>query len=525
MDPLSVPLEIGPRQETPTDVDNSRTFPLPIEDSKSKVEKSVHFTLDRYAQRVYFHWRSSIATSLYAGGDFTSLKDFLRFHHLKPEAIVPPSPFAYLYKLDAKNNLEATRLEWHQTEEETKPGTNCLLFLTGYPSAQWLNKLGDRYEIDPEFYRRHLSYMQPSFFPSVEVAGHLPSLVLPSSTSTIIQLTCVSIGTEDNRSYIGLAKNQKQADKEMRQYFRDLSNLENYGRLWKPEDSVVRSYCVHSQNTFSLEQRITIHAKKLDTGYWILIVWLDSGKELASSPPGPWSALNGESHRHHFHPNSMYKPGIALTGHRVVDKSRDLNIEPLEQSVRLLPRFYGRSLKIGGMASDPFYALNEVFTFVVSSELSFLRTISSDLDIEFEEAEEKLGQGCCVVTLMHYQQLLERQIHRTEETLNFIENRHKLGWPKLENPKLENPGDIAVGAEAKLKLDFDYLLREGRRQKKRCKRRLENQNSQNIQAPSTEFERSCSNRYTWSFVGGISMVIIASFSLKVLGVPRYLQRP
>jgi hypothetical protein len=204
----------------------------------------------------------------------------------------------------------------------------------------------------------------------------------------------------------------------------------------------------------------------------------------------------------------MYKPGIALKEHRVVDQSEDLNLKPLEQSVRLLPRFYGKFLKTEEMSSDPFYALNEVFAFVVSSELLFLKTISSDLDVDFEEAEERLSQGCCTLTLMHYQRLLERQGHRTEETLNFIENRHTLDWPKLEFPSSE-----AVKAEAKLKLDFEYLLREGRRLKQRCNTEIGRRNGH---APATQSKEISNDHYTWrSFVVGGICTALFSFSLGI----------
>jgi hypothetical protein len=241
-----------------------------------------------------------------------------------------------------------------------------------------------------------------------------------------------------------------------------------------------------------------------------VIVWLDSGRSLAKSPSGPWSALNEGAHRHYFHPNCMYKPGIALEEHRVVDRSEDLSLEPLEQSVKLLPRFYGKSLEIEEISSDPFYALNEVFSFVLSSELLFLRTISSDLDVDFEEAEEKLGQGCCTSTLMRYQQLLERHGHRTEETLHFIENRHKLGWIK------GSPGPKAVEAEAKLKLDFEYLLREGKRLKQRCSAQVAWRNSPNSKSPLTRSKEINSEYYNCTFflVGSGVFIALTSLSLR-----------
>ena len=211
-----------------------------------------------------------MATSLYAGKDFTSLAEFLcspLLRKSKSAVTVPPSPFAYLYKLDPKCDLAATGLKWLQTEEKIQSSTNRLLFLTGYPCVEWLNKLGSHYGIDPEFYHRHLSFLRPNLFHSVEVAGHSPPLMLPSSTSSIFQLTYVSVGTEENRSRRGLAPIQKQTDEHMQQYLQVLKN----GVQWQAGDSVVRSCCVHGQNNFSIEQKLTVYAAKqrLDRAHWI----------------------------------------------------------------------------------------------------------------------------------------------------------------------------------------------------------------------------------------------------------------
>jgi hypothetical protein len=281
---LTVPSEQPARPSTPHHFNSPRRIPIQVEDTELRVESTstIPETLEDteqlnfqvtpgiYAHRVYLHRKSSIATSLYAGGDFTTLAGFLRSPHLKNSkatVTVPPSPFAYLYRLDSESAFVITRLEWSQTEEETKPGTNCLLFLTGYPCAEWLNKLGGYYGIDPEFYRRHMDFLGPKPFPFAEVIGHPPSLVLPSSKSTIFELTYVSIGMEENRSRIGLAQIQKESDEHMQRYLRDLRN----GGQWEPEHSVVRSYCVHSNNTFSIEQKLTVYTAKqrLDSDHWI----------------------------------------------------------------------------------------------------------------------------------------------------------------------------------------------------------------------------------------------------------------
>lgn len=44
----------------------------------------------------------------------------------------------------------------------------------------------------------------------------------------------------------------------MEEYLMDLRNGRGMGRNWEPRDSVVRSFAVHDQKEFSIQQMITI---------------------------------------------------------------------------------------------------------------------------------------------------------------------------------------------------------------------------------------------------------------------------
>lgn len=138
------------------------------------------------------------------------------------------------------------------------------------------------------------------------------------------------------------------------------------------------------------------------------------------------------------------------------------DIERSKQSAWVLSRYYGKTLKASLMSRDSFYALHEVFTFVVTSELRFLITISTDLDMYFSSAESVGNIFKYAASLKYYHRLLEQHWQQNEKTLEWIKNRHLLDWSSSVDD------DIALNAESRLKLDFDCLLRECKRLQKRC---------------------------------------------------------
>jgi hypothetical protein len=154
---------------------------------------------------------------------------------------------------------------FHMLETANAPGGQ-LLFLRGYPSATWLASLGSHYTIDPEFYRRHLDFLE-----TTTTKGNLIKPHLPSTSSNILQLRLTTVGSRAVGSTIQSQPRidhlRRTAEKSMESYRQRLM----LGNGWRTGDSVVRRYTVHNEDQFSIDQTITIYFSPLEhsTDKWI----------------------------------------------------------------------------------------------------------------------------------------------------------------------------------------------------------------------------------------------------------------
>ena len=142
-----------------------------------------------------------------------------------------------------------------------------LLFLQGYPSARWLNSLGARFDIDPEFFVRHLDL---SSDPTNSAA-----LILPSYHDNMMSLPITTVGLRQCGGNLTRLNDQAKLDqlrreetKRMRDYVRKFRSLD------RPDvvagDPVFREYYVHGSDYFSLKQTLSLHFHRLRNGYgWI----------------------------------------------------------------------------------------------------------------------------------------------------------------------------------------------------------------------------------------------------------------
>lgn len=211
------------------------------------------------------HSQTSISNSLYSGQRYESLAQFLwapyqfvsgrlSLNRSKPEQA---EDFATLCEFndDIPPVLAPFRRSLSQPQIGNTSPPSCLLFLRGYPSATWLNELGARYKIDPEFFHRHLSFLsndQHNFRPK--------PFVLPSSQSTIFQLTMTSVGVQESRRHTGTNLDRIDVTKRMEAYLHNLK----IGQGWRCRKSVVRSFNTHSENEFSIEQAVTVYVASTD---------------------------------------------------------------------------------------------------------------------------------------------------------------------------------------------------------------------------------------------------------------------
>ena len=128
-----------------------------------------------------------------------------------------------------------------------------IIFLEGYPSAQHLIDLGAAYNIDPEFYQRHLRFLNPRLTKNKSFL--LP--VLPSFQTSILQMSVTTIGHHVTPQHRSVDEKRLRSAGKMDEYLMNLRNGRGMGRNWEPRDSVVRSFAVHDEKEFSIQQMIT----------------------------------------------------------------------------------------------------------------------------------------------------------------------------------------------------------------------------------------------------------------------------
>jgi hypothetical protein len=239
-------------------------------------------TPQRYADKVEEHAKTSANNSLYPGSDYATLARFLwmpymatssQSNHVDMSELLSTNSqkFVVVYNLHALKagskplaiHPSLSLRELPTRDEFVKSERGILIFLRGYPSAAWLNAIGAKYHIDPEFFYRHLS-----FFHNPQATERQTPFILPSSQGSTFQLTLTSIGRHGNVSNENLATQRERTTKQMETYLQELKIVPS---SWKVGSSIVRSFALHNREIFSIEQLVTVYVTELErgTGAWI----------------------------------------------------------------------------------------------------------------------------------------------------------------------------------------------------------------------------------------------------------------
>ena len=142
------------------------------------------------------------------------------------------------------------------------PSETGIIFLEGYPSARGLLELGAAYNIDPEFYQRHLHF--PNCRSTENKSFLLP--VLPSFQSTMLQMSVTTIGHHLTPQHRSVDEKRLSVAGEMDEYLMSLHTGRYMGRNWGPRDSLVRFFAVHDEREFSIQQMISIFITRIAGG-------------------------------------------------------------------------------------------------------------------------------------------------------------------------------------------------------------------------------------------------------------------
>lgn len=187
--------------------------------------------------------------------------------------------FVTLYKLDAPsqdgqkeeppsdaNIHDALRAEkaihFHSPEEffnfehpSTDEPESRIVFIRGHQTAEWLNSIGAKYHVDPEFFCRHLD-----FRPADDNSNNFSIPALPSSSWHLIQLPVITIGTRDATKS---PMKQEIIDKLRMEGANALAAHHHKIARWSGSgmnagDSMVRQFYTFDETHFAIEQRISI---------------------------------------------------------------------------------------------------------------------------------------------------------------------------------------------------------------------------------------------------------------------------
>lgn len=322
--------------------------------------------------------------------------------------------------------------EYGQDEHETfyaanaapETGLGQLVFIRGFISPSWVSTIGSKYNIDPEFFRRHMDYLSTSVY---RHAYSFPSLA--SSSNNIYRL-CVStilhrdgFGKQDLRSQrsdqsaeLGIYKTQQLGSTRVR-----------------CGDSLVREYSTLCSCFSVIEQWISLCVTRTDKG-WAgkrpvmqhkedaltrspVVVWMDQGRPLEKSPDGPWTshieskatALPIIQHHH--------KMAFRTTTNRL-DTHASSSMQ-VQQSTAILPLQYDSLIGLVDLsrraAQDPLSMCIPLFTHAAFSEVQFLNLMESRIRIQIDAIAGGVSADA-LGTFQYFSTILDRHARQLSES-------------------------------------------------------------------------------------------------------------
>ncbi|KAI8659980.1 hypothetical protein NCS56_01216300 [Fusarium sp. Ph1] len=298
-----------------------------------------------------------------------------------------------------------------------KPPENCIIFLRGFMTAQWINNIGARYFVDPEFFSRHLD-----FSPADDSASNFSIPSLPSSSAHLIELPVIMIGKRTGSASQLRPERIDQLRSEgalsLSSHYHEISKLSS--SQMGLGDSMIRNFYVFDEMYSAIEQRISICLKLAKSQKtFTLLVWLDAGADFPNLTLTPWTVRTPVSY---YLPVIRHKPMIALKCHLFADQPSDrMDFSGGKiQSLSNLPHDYGRELRPSIKAKDPFYNLNEIFNFTASSQVQFLNLIDVKLGSYISRPADQEYES--LPDLKYTKEMLYRHLQRTKQVLESIKN-------------------------------------------------------------------------------------------------------
>lgn len=128
-------------------------------------------------------------------------------------------------------------------------GPKHFVFMRGYPSPSWLNTVGAKFFVDPEFFLRHLDGLDAR---RTSDTPYLPSL---AASGQIVHLRIPTIGSwNDHAATSSVRELRENCEKSMSTYTDQLFPRDNIDPCYP----IVRRFIVHDKHNFTIEQLISL---------------------------------------------------------------------------------------------------------------------------------------------------------------------------------------------------------------------------------------------------------------------------
>lgn len=141
--------------------------------------------------------------------------------------------------------------------------TSCLIFLRGFLSAAWINNVGSRFFVDPEFFGRHLDFRSTQ-----DKLNNFSTPCLPSTSWHLMELPVTIIGSRESALSGMSASAWTEEERKKGRYAleRHHEKLSSLSPDMTPGESMIRDYYVFDEIHFAIDQRISICMQQVEDG-------------------------------------------------------------------------------------------------------------------------------------------------------------------------------------------------------------------------------------------------------------------
>ncbi|KAN0095891.1 hypothetical protein V8E51_016602 [Hyaloscypha variabilis] len=426
-----------------------------------------HLTPEDYTKSICAHSRRSITSCIYPGQCYIDLAAWLQ----RPQSSYQDDHcLAVLYDLALEGPSRVRYLRSNDLQElnahpRSEQDAGQVLLLRGYLSPAWVSLIGGKYQVDPEFFHRHLE-----FFVTLVSRGVYAYPSLPSTSTNIRKLCITTILYQERAKRTG-----PKADLQVRR-IGESETMATYRRQYQTGghcgDSIVREFESLDEEYSLLEQDISICIVKNGSG-WLAIVWLDVGRDLTLGLSGPWTQSQGLSGRNREpFPIMQHHPKMTVrqtaveraveannSQHPAVDYQSRATIP---QSTALLPFELETFLDEKSTRNNAMYALSNIFRHAAFSEAQVLSVLERQIEHELGVMQPEDMRSHTLDNLQYFSSILTRHIRHIRNAVRALKSKDD------EFSIGGDPAIISVTMDS-LNLDFEDLLSRALDLYERCK--------------------------------------------------------